>query len=299
MSDDKFASDPLENKETLEELSSDVTKKDITATMKYDKHRRLTMKPSSNRYKKSDDNKSSDEGSSYGEPEDEDTFDAFILNNFGSFSGNENVIEWLDSTDEKFNTFKISRRLRYLAIPLLVKGDAKRTYIDNKNKINTYDDFYTFLLMEYKPINRNFQHTKLYSDPPTLSQSNLIEDASIRKNVVFDDKPKMTTSTFELNDSLPPPPILRSTALLDLGATGLSGDDPVNRSNIATSQNTFLNSSVLDQTAYALRRAIVDSTGSPDMISFECETPLFCSKAVVDFGATNAIGEKPAMKFMT
>ncbi|CAF1483840.1 unnamed protein product [Rotaria sordida] len=69
----------------------------------------------------------------------------------------------------------------------------------------------------------------------------------------------MTTSTFELNDSLPPPPILRSTALLDLGATGLSGDDPVNRSNIATSQNTFLNSSVLDQTAYALRRAIVDS----------------------------------------
>ncbi|CAF1376893.1 unnamed protein product [Rotaria sordida] len=259
MSDDKIASDPLENKETLEELSSDVTKKDITATMKYDKHRRLTMKPSSNRYKRSDDNKSSDEGSSYGEPEEEDTFDTFILNNFSPFSGNENVIEWLDITDKKFNTFKISRRLRCLAIPLLVEGDAKRTYINNKNKINTYDDFYTFLLMEYKPINYNFQHAKSYSDPLILSQSNLIQDASIHKNVVFDDKPKMTTSTFELNDSLPQPPILRSTALHDLGATGLSGDDPVNRSNIATSQNTFLNSSVLDQTAYALRRAIVDS----------------------------------------
>ncbi|CAF1533746.1 unnamed protein product, partial [Rotaria sordida] len=299
MSDDKIASDPLENKETLEELSSDVTKKDITATMKYDKHRRLTMKPSSNRYKRSDDNKSSDEGSSYGEPEEEDTFDTFILNNFSPFSGNENVIEWLDITDKKFNTFKISRKHRCLAIPLLVEGDAKRIYIENENKINTYDDFYKLIWMEYKPINYNFQHTKSYSGPPTLSQSNLIEDASIRKNVVFDDKPKMTTSTFELNDSLPQPPILRSTALHDLGATGLSGDDPVNRSNVAISQNTFLNSSILDQTAYALRRAIVDSTDSPDMISFECETPLFCSKAVVDFGATNAIGEKPAMKFMT
>ncbi|CAF3963140.1 unnamed protein product, partial [Rotaria sordida] len=259
MSDDKIASDPLENKETLEELSSDVTKKDITATMKYDKHRRLTMKPSSNRYKRSDDNKSSDEGSSYGEPEEEDTFDTFILNNFSPFSGNENVIEWLDITDKKFNTFKISRKHRCLAIPLLVEGDAKRIYIENENKINTYDDFYKLIWMEYKPINYNFQHTKSYSGPPTLSQSNLIEDASIRKNVVFDDKPEMTTSTFELNDSLPQPPILRSTALHDLGATGLSGDDPVNRSNIATSQNTFLNSSVLDQTAYALRRAIVDS----------------------------------------
>ncbi|CAF1349714.1 unnamed protein product [Rotaria sordida] len=202
MSDDKITSDSPENRETLEELSSGVTKKDITATMKYDKNRRLTMKPFSNRHKKFGDNKSSDEGSSYGEPEDEDAFDAFILNNFSPFSGNENVIEWLDITDEKFNIFEISRNLRCLAIPLLVKGDAKRTYINDKNKINT---------------------------------------------------------TFEANDSLPQPPILRSTALLDLGATSLSGDDPVNRSNVASCQNIFLSSSILDQTAYALRRGIVDS----------------------------------------
>ena len=99
----------------------------------------------------------------------------------------------------------------------------------------------------------------MYSGPSTLSQSNLIQDGSIRKNVVFDDKPKMRTSTFELNDCLPQSPILRSTALLDLGATGSSDDDSVNRSNVASSQNTFLDSSILDQTAYALRRAIVDS----------------------------------------
>ncbi|CAF1381586.1 unnamed protein product [Rotaria sordida] len=257
MSDDKITNDSPENRETLEQLSSDVTKKDITATMKYDRNRRLTMKPSSNRHKKSDDNKSSDERSSYGGPEDEDAFDGFILNDFSPFSGDENLIEWLDITDDKFNTFKISRKLRCLGIPLLIKGDAKRTYINNKNEINTYDDLCTFLLMEYKPINHNFQHTKSHSDPLTLSQSNLIQDASIRKKDVFDEKPNMTTSTFEANFSLPQPPILRSTALLDLGATGLSSDDPINRPNVASSQNTFLNSSILDKTAYALRHAIV------------------------------------------
>ena len=56
-----------------------------------------------------------------------------------------------------------------------------------------------------------------------------------------------------------PAPILRSTALPDLGATGLSGDDPVNRSDFLLPQNTYLSSSILDQTTYALRRAIVDS----------------------------------------
>ncbi|CAF4432119.1 unnamed protein product [Rotaria sp. Silwood2] len=259
MSDEKMASDASEIRETLEEISSDVTKKDAAATRKYDKNRRLTMKPPSSRHNRSDDNKSSDEGSSYGEPEDEDAFDAFILNNFSTFSGNENVIEWLDTTDEKFTAFKLSRKLRYLAIPLLVKGEAKRAYINNKNKINTYDDFYTFLLIEYKPINHNIPNVKSYSDPLTLSQSDLIQDTSIQKNVAFDDKLKIASNTFELNDSLPQPPILRSTALLDLGATGSSGDDPVNRSNVASSQNTFLNSSILDQTVYALRRAIVDS----------------------------------------
>ncbi|CAF1511104.1 unnamed protein product [Rotaria sp. Silwood1] len=246
MSDEKMASDASEIRETLEEVSSDVTKKDTAATRKYDKNRRLTMKPPSSRHNRSDDNKSSDERSSYGEPE--DAFDAFILNNFSTFSGNENVIEWLDTTDEKFNAFKLSRKLRYLAIPLLVKGEAKRAYINNKDKINTYDDFYTFLLMEYKPINHNIPNVKSYSDPLTLSQSDLIQDASIQKNVAFDDKPKIASYTFELNDSLLQPPILRSTALLDLGATGSSGDDPVNQSNVASSQNTFLNSSILDET---------------------------------------------------
>ena len=67
-SDAKIVSDLFETRETLEKLPSDVTKKDMISTVNYDKNRRLTMKPN-NRFKKSGDSKSSDEGSSNGESE--------------------------------------------------------------------------------------------------------------------------------------------------------------------------------------------------------------------------------------
>ena len=110
------------------------------------------------------------------------------MDNFDLFSGNENVTEWLDIADEKFNSFKLSRKLRCLAIPLLVKGDGKRRYISNKNKIKSYDDFYSFLLSEYKPVNCNLQSTNSQSGASALSQNNLVEDTSVRTNVIFDEK---------------------------------------------------------------------------------------------------------------
>ena len=252
--------DLTEHTEMSDELSSDVTKKDITnATVKHDKYGRLTIKPFLPRHKKSDDNKSSDEGSLNGESEDENSFDTFILSNFSPFSGIENVIEWLDLTDEKFNVFKISRKLRYVAIPLLVQGNAKRTYLINQDKIRTYDDFYILLLTQYDTSNHNVHHHTVQSLTPGIGQSNITHDISTHKNVVFDDTQNMTRKTFELTDSSPQPPILRSTALLDLGATDVTGDVSVNRSNVVSSQSSFFNASNLDQTAYALRRAIVDS----------------------------------------
>ena len=51
----------------------------------------------------------------------EQEFDIFIFDNFVQFSGEENVIEWLNDTEAKFTTMKIARRLRFQAIPLLVK----------------------------------------------------------------------------------------------------------------------------------------------------------------------------------
>ncbi|CAF4384919.1 unnamed protein product [Rotaria magnacalcarata] len=56
-------------------------------------------------------------------------FDAFISENFVVFSGKQNVHRWLDETEQKFKEFKISRNLRFQAITLFVKGEAKRTYI--------------------------------------------------------------------------------------------------------------------------------------------------------------------------
>ena len=66
---------------------------------------RMTMRPLRSPHQKSDDDKSVDEESLTGELEDQDPFDTFILSNFSPFSGSENVIEWLDSTDEKFHIF--------------------------------------------------------------------------------------------------------------------------------------------------------------------------------------------------
>ena len=48
-----------------------------------------------------------------------------------------------------FKKFKISPKLRFKAILLLVQGEAKRKYIKSHNSITSFDDFYEFLLMNY------------------------------------------------------------------------------------------------------------------------------------------------------
>jgi len=169
------------------------------------------------------------------------------------------VIEWLDLTDEKFNVLKISRRLRYVAIPLLVSAKAKRAYLRNHEKITTYDDFYTFLLTQYDVDNDNAPRPSSNSLTSTLGQGTIPRNIPSQKNVVFGDQRQSSNKTFGVLDSSPPPPILRSTALLDLGATAVTGNAPVSRSNIRPSHNSIFNTSQLDQTSYALRRAVVDS----------------------------------------
>ncbi|CAF3381404.1 unnamed protein product, partial [Rotaria sp. Silwood2] len=48
-----------------------------------------------------------------------------------------------------FPRFKLSRKLRFQAIPLLVQGDAKRKYIKNRHAIKSFDDFYEFILTHF------------------------------------------------------------------------------------------------------------------------------------------------------
>lgn len=260
MADKKPTEDSFEQTETLDKLSSDVVPKEKTdSVVNVDRKPRLTIRPPRTQHPKSDDEKSVDKESLTSEPEDEDPFDAFILSNFNRFSGSEDVIEWLDLTDEKFNVLKISRKLRYAAIPLLVSGKAKRAYLHNKAKITTYDEFYTFLLTQYDVDNSNAPHPSSHSSTSTVGQGDIPRNIPTQKKIIFDDQRQSSDKTFDVLGSSPQPPILRSTALLDLGATDVIGDAPVSRSNILASHNSLFNTSQLDQTSYALRRAIVDS----------------------------------------
>ena len=142
---------------------------------------------------------------------------------------------------------------------MLVTGEAKRTYLLNQGKIKTYDDFYTLLLTQYDVSSDNEHHPNSRSFTSTVGHGDINRDIPPQKNVVFDDPRKTTRKSFDLTDGSPQPPMLRSTALIDLGATNVTGDAPLNRSNALASHNLLFNCSQLDQTAYALHRAIVDS----------------------------------------
>ena len=70
----------------------------------------------------------------------DDSFDIFVLQNFVPFSGRQDVNQWLDETENRFNHFHIGRNLRYDAISLLVKGEAKRKYLKFRKEIHSFDD---------------------------------------------------------------------------------------------------------------------------------------------------------------
>ena len=53
--------------------------------------------------------------------------------------------------------------------------------------------------------------------------------------------------------------ILRFTAIVDIGATKLSGDESESRSTIAPLSNISHNTSNLDQTTYVIHKAIIDN----------------------------------------
>jgi hypothetical protein len=261
MTDKNSTEKPIENTDTLDKSSSNVTPKEKNdSVINVDRRPRLTMRPPRTQHPKSDDENSVDKESLTSEPEDEDPFDALILSNFHPFSGSENVIEWLDVTDDKFNLLTLSRKSRYAAIPLLVKGEAKRAYLDNKKTIQTYDDFYTFLLTQYATSKDHAPRPTAHSVTSTVvSQENILRNIPPQKSVGFDDQQTSSNKTFDILDGSLQPPILRSTAIHDLGATDVIEGAPVSRSNILPSQNSFFNASQLDQTTHVLRRAIVDS----------------------------------------
>ena len=248
-------SETIEEESLIELTDDNLTMNDISK----DPKRRQSIIPSPNQPQRVNNTALSDNELNSDGHEDDAIFDSFILSNFNPFSGAENVIDWLDNTDQKFNLHKISRNLRYMAIPLLVKGEAKRKYIRMRSNIRSFDDFYEFLLIHYDSNERVMQNIPVRPSSHPSDAHNFTQASVLPKNVTFDDQQKLRAHDLDLSDDLPPRPILRSTALADFGATKLFGDDSGHRSAIAPSSNISQITSNLDQTTYVIHKAIIDN----------------------------------------
>ena len=224
-----------------------------------DKKRRQSIIPRSHQPKPVDPTKVSDFESMNGDNVDEDDFDSFILTNFNPFSGSEDVTDWLNNTDKKFNLHKISRNLRFIAIPLLVEGEAKTKYIQNRNNIKSFDNFYEFLFINYEVIEHTTRLSQRQLPSSSSNHFNFTPHLLTHKNISFEGQRNTTTNHFDSTDHLPPRPILRSTAIVDVGVNRRLGDVSENPSTFAPPSNISHSTSTLDQTTYVIHKAIIDN----------------------------------------
>ena len=114
----------------------------------------------------------------------DDNFDTFILEHFIPFSGRQNVARWLDETETKFRQFRISRTSRFEAISLLADGDAKRMYIKHRKNIQSFDDFYEFLLINFDSSetsqgNISQKQPDIFALPNLINQSSVLSSGNI------------------------------------------------------------------------------------------------------------------------
>ena len=182
----------------------------------------------------------------------EEDFDSFILHNFIAFSGDQDVNAWLDETEDKFMQFKISRALRFDAISLLVKGNAKRWYIKHRREIQSFEDFYELLSTEFDTAST----TSLppVSNNPTLHEASKRDMTSCNHNKESD-KLNHIDNSQNANVSHQAA-AYSSTTFIDLGATGISGGKPaVGSSGIVHNSSSI----VLDDTLQDLRKAVIET----------------------------------------
>jgi len=180
---------------------------------------------------------------------DQNSFEIFILQNFTRFSGEQDVKQWLNETEEKFNRFLIPRKLRYTAISLLVKGHALKIYLKNRRNIQSFDDFYEILLLHFnkndiQPIHNNQpKNTILQSD--LTSQTKLAENKNLQA--------MMTSENTHVSEKSP---IHHSTVLVDSSAATLSGEIPVPQSTV-TNDRINNNTSNLDETTNIFSKVLL------------------------------------------
>ena len=179
------------------------------------------------------------------------SFDAFIIQHFTPFSGKQNVIKWLDGTEKTFNRFRIERSLRYDAISLLVEHDAKRIYVKHRKEIQSFDDFYEFLLTHFDDSHASTHLSQSASSASATNSSKISAPKQIR---TFDDSQCKTLNITEATYINSQTPNFCSTAMVDIGTTNSFGVNPAGRPTAGADNSSSFAS---DQTMNDLRKAIV------------------------------------------
>ncbi|CAF1098583.1 unnamed protein product [Rotaria sordida] len=195
------------------------------------------------------DNRSNQVHQNKDEENEDNLFDTFICSNFVHFSGTQAIDQWLDETEALFNRFRISRRLRFIAIPLLVQSEAKRKYIRNCRSITSFDDFYEFLLTNFDTIPSISSTSKpSYVHHIPESTKNAI---SINKSIAeFKSNAASSTDSSQISQSC----VSRSNNTIGNDTTNVNGDVSDLKSTLKNSSN---DTSPLDSVIPDLRKAIV------------------------------------------
>ena len=185
------------------------------------------------------------------ENKDRDNFETFVIDNFVPFSGKQDVILWLDETEQKFKELRIGHSLRFKAIPQLIEGAAKRKYVKHRKDIRSFDDFYEFLLSQFDMSNidtnqSNCNHRADNNQPssPTTPFKPRSTDNSTSTGVHLSDSTKLIRQT----------PVFCSTAIVDVSATNTLGET---HAKTSVNSSNYLSASDCDRTLIDLRKAIV------------------------------------------
>ncbi|CAF1497829.1 unnamed protein product [Adineta ricciae] len=179
-----------------------------------------------------------------------DVFDDFILQNFTPFSEKTDVVQWFDETEDKFKQFRMGTNARYKAISFLTTGDGKRKYVKHRKEIQSFDDFYEFLLAELDSLS-DATYTTKRSHSVTFLTDNLKNSTRIEPELI----PKPSTA----NNDISTVSFQRSIAN---DSTAMVHRDIANSFNgrpsvLSTTSSSHSSTMDLDQNLNDLRRAIV------------------------------------------
>ena len=205
-----------------------------------------------------------------------DNFHTFISENFVRFSGKQDVCEWLDETEDKFNEFSMVRSLRFKAIPMLIEGDIELKYSQVREYIRTFDDFYVFLLSLYDPEFSTSKEAQFYLK--------LLRDSFNKEPECFREHDNCQLKSFYDNESSSSESVIICSLPFEEKCV------PTVTDNLSTEKFSIPCISVEN---------IMVSSNSLNVIGSEKQIIVPSSNIVIDIGAANILGVTPAEKLPT